>query len=430
MIVTLLSKAISRFSTTPYAGGIMGTIVLVFALSLSVPASGDEPDSALGAPPGGYSILSGRSEVEIPFEVFRGDIRMSAEIGGKPVRMMLDNGYLWDQLLLFGSPRIDSLDLHYDGEDEVGGPGSGSPIKSRTASEITIGFPGIEFTEQTAMVTPESSGLTRMWEGTEGQVSATFFKHFVVSIDFDKGLITLTEPSTYRYGGNGIEIPLKPLQDGAWGIPGTIEMLDGSRVSLDLMLDLGYNDQIQIVTGGPHAFQSPEEAIEVSLGFGVQGEIRGHMGRARKIEIGDYVIDDVLAGFVPAMDSSATYDEAMIGLGLLSRLNLVFDYPGRRMFVEPSRAYSKPYEYSMTGMWLRPTKDGCWEIERILKESPAADAGLQVGDKITMINGDPATEYGFWDLYPLVRRSGEALKLEILRGGKPMRLVIVLRRVI
>ena len=430
MTVTLPRGAMSRLSRAPYARGMTGTIVLVFVLSLSVSASSDQPDSALGVPPGRYTISSGLSEVEIPFEVFRGDIRMSAEISGKPVRLMLDNGYMWDPLLIFGSPRIDSLNLHYDGEDEVAGPGAGSPVKSRTASGIAIRFPGIEFTDQTAIVTPESSGLTRMWEGTEGQVSATFLKHFVVSIDFDRGIITLTEPSAYQYGGSGVEIPLKPLQDGAWGIPGTIEMLDGRRVSLDLMLDLGYNDQIQIVVGGPHGFQLPEGAIEVRLGFGVQGEIRGHLGRVRSIEIGDYVIDDALAGFVPIMDSLATHDEAMIGLGLLSRFNLVFDYPGHRMFIEPSRAYANPYEYDMTGMWLRPTRDGYWEIERILEESPAAEVGLQVGDKITRINGEPAPEYGFWDLYPMVRQPGETLELEILRGGEPMRLAIVLRRVI
>ena len=361
---------------------------------------------------------------------------MVGEIGGKPVRLMLDNGYMWDPLLVFGSPRIDSLDLYYDGEDEVGGPGAGSPVEARTASGITLRFPGIEFTDQTAIVTPESSGLTRMWEGTEGQVSATFLKHFVVSIDFDRNILTLTEPAAFRYRGHGVEVPLKPLKDGAWGIPGTVEMTDGRRVSLDLMLDRGYNDQIRIVTGGPHGFRLPERAIEVSLGFGVQGEILGHLGRVRSIRIGDYAIDDALSGFVPATDSAAAtdsttgYDEAMIGMGLLSGFNLVFDYPGHRMFLEPSRTYSDPFEYNMSGMWLRPAEGGHWEIERVLDGSPAAEAGLRVGDKITRINGDPAAEYGFWDLHPMMRQPGDTLELEISRGDKATQVTIVLRRVI
>jgi hypothetical protein len=412
------------------AGLMLLVAAMVLSPSLSVSASGDEPDSALGPPPGSYMILSGSSEVSIPFEMYRGDIRMMGELGGKPVRMMLDNGYMWDPLLIFGSPRIDSLDLHYDGEDEVGGPGAGSPVKSRTASGIALRFPGIEFIDQTAIVTPESSGLTRMWEGTEGQVSATFLKHFVVSIDFDKGMIMLTEPSAFRYRGRGMEIPLKPLQDGAWGIPGTVETADGRRASLDLMLDLGYNDQIQIVTGGPHGFQVPEKAIEVSLGFGVQGEIRGHLGRVRRIEIGDYAVEDALAGFVPAADGSTAYDEAMIGLGLLSSFNLVFDYPGHRMFLEPNRTYSDPFEYNMSGMWLRPSRDGYWEIEHVLEGSPAIDAGLRAGDKITRINGEPAEAYGFWDLDPMMRQPGGTLELEILRGDESLQVTIVLRRVI
>jgi hypothetical protein len=366
----------------------------------------------------------------IPFEIFRGDIRMAGQIAGIPVRLMLDNGYLWDPLLLFGSRRVDSLDLHYDGEEDVCGPGAGAAVKSRTASGIVVSFPGIEFTDQTAIVTPEASGLDKMWEGTEGQVSATFLKHFVVSLDFDKGVITLTEPSAFQYRGTGVELPLNPLPGGAWAIPGIIETADGRRTSLDLMLDLGYNDQIQIITDGPHGFGLPEKAIAVSLGFGVQGEILGHIGRIRSVEIGGYAIRDVLAGFVPATDGSTACDEAMIGLGLLSRFNIVFDYPGRRMFIEPNRSYSDPFEYNMSGMELRPGGGGGWEIERILEGSPAADAGLQVGDEITGINGDPATGFEFWDLIPMMKQPGDTLQLEISRAGEAMRALVVLRRVI
>jgi hypothetical protein len=252
----------------------------------------------------------------------------------------------------------------------------------------------------------------------------------VVSIDFDKGIITLTEPSAFQYRGTGVELPMNPIQGGAWAVPGTIETANGRRTSLDLMLDLGYNDQIQFVTDVPHGFGLPEKTIDVSLGFGVQGEILGHIGRIRSVEIGGYAIRDVLAGFVPATEGPTACDEAMIGLGLMSRFNIVFDYPGRRMFIEPNRSYSEPFEYNMSGMDLRPGEGDGWEIERILEGSPAADAGLQVGDKITAINGDPATAFRFWDLLPMMRQPGDTLRFEILRAGQPIRAVVVLRRVI
>lgn len=203
MTVKWHSKTMPRPPRVRTDGLLAFTAVLVFAISLSASVCSDAPDSALGQPPGQYKILSGGSEVTIPFEVFRGDIRMVGEMSGKPVRMMLDNGYIWDPLLIFGSPRIDSLDLHCDGDGEVGGPGGGSLVRARTASGIVLRFPGIEFTDQTAIVTPESLGLTRMWEGTEGQVSATFLKHFVVSIDFDERMITLTDPSAFQYRRSG-----------------------------------------------------------------------------------------------------------------------------------------------------------------------------------------------------------------------------------
>ena len=52
---------------------------------------------------GSYEILSGRKSVSIPFEMFRGDIRMKARINGRDCHFLVDNGSLWDELLFFGS---------------------------------------------------------------------------------------------------------------------------------------------------------------------------------------------------------------------------------------------------------------------------------------------------------------------------------------
>ena len=80
-------------------------------------------------------------------------------------------------------------------------------MKSRTASGITISFPGVEFAGQSAIITPSSAGFAEWWAGTEGQVSATFLKHFVVDIDFDQMIITLIEPRAFRDAGAGSRSP-------------------------------------------------------------------------------------------------------------------------------------------------------------------------------------------------------------------------------
>ncbi|UCD64974.1 MAG: hypothetical protein JSW34_05965, partial [Candidatus Zixiibacteriota bacterium] len=52
--------------------------------------------------PGQYRILSEHRAIRFPFELFRGDIRFLGEINGRPVRLLLDDGFMWDQLLFWG----------------------------------------------------------------------------------------------------------------------------------------------------------------------------------------------------------------------------------------------------------------------------------------------------------------------------------------
>jgi hypothetical protein len=325
---------------------------------------------------------------------------------------------------------VDSLGLNYAGDIEVGGSGEGDRVKSRTASGITISFPGVEFTDQTAVVTPYEAGLATLWAGTEGQVSATFWKSFVVGIDFDHMVMTLTEPGRFHHAGAGIEVPVKPIDKGYWSIPGTIELEDGRRVALDLAMDLGYNDQLQIDPRGPHRMAPPKRALEASLGFGVQGETRGHVGRVRAVEIGKYRLHDVLTGFVSPADTSDVTTEAMVGLGLFSHFNVVYDYPGRRMFLEPNRRFAESFEYDMSGIAMRRGQNGTRIVTRVQPGSPASEAGLLAGDAVTQVNGVPSSTYDYFALQDLFTKSGRRVTLTILRDGREKTVTLKLRRII
>lgn len=405
-------------------------IIIFFVFSLTIAALADDLDSLLGLPPGDYKILSEDNEIKIPFEIFRGDIRFEAEINGRKVRLLLDNGFLWDQLLFFGSPLVDSLGLEYDGEAAVEGSGEGEPVQSRTASGITISFPDVEFTEQTAIITPYSSGIANLWWGAEGQVSATFLKHFIVEIDFDDMIIIFIEPDKFHYQGNGVELQMAPLLPGAWGIPATLETCDDRRFTLDLMMDLGYGDALELSRDGPHNITTPDNAIEASLGFGVQGETRGYFGRVCCVEIGGYRLDSVVAGFVAPEYTGNMYHEAMIGMELMSRFNIIYDYPHQRVFLEPNQTFSDPFEYNMSGLSMRRGRGDYLEILSVHPDSPASDAGLEIGDRVIRINGKEAIKYDVWELRPLLRKEGKTLTLSVLRGNQELEVSIVLRRLI
>lgn len=406
-------------------------LILTFILLPGAQALGVETGSLLTPAPGGYRILAPDSVISFPFEIFQGDIFFHGEINGRDVRLLLDDGFMWDPLLFWGSPRVDSLGLTYDGDANIGDEDDPNSIPSRTASNITLSFPGVEFYDQTAVVTSYSSGVSNMWTGSEGQVSCTFFKHFVVDINFDSKNITLIPPDKFVYHGNGVAIPWKPLGFGPWSIPATLELADGRRVTLELMMDLGYNTQLQIAGDGEHHITPPEHTQPISLGFNIHGEqTRGLIGRVARVTIGGYDVKDVLAGFIIPEDSDNAYHEVMIGLGLLSRFNLVFDYSRQRMFVEPNHTFAEPDEYDMSGMAVGWRNEEYIEIRRLIPDSPAAQAGLKVGDKITKLNGRPVNSYTLWEWEPLMRRAGTTITLTVLREGQSDDVSLILRRLL
>lgn len=324
---------------------LLALMAIALALLAGMHAQGDDGPAEKSIP-GSYRLTSEDGVIRFPFDLYRGDIRFRCKVNGHDVHMLLDDGFMWDQLLFWGSPRVDALGMHYDGEVSVGDESSDADlIPSRTASGVIVSLPGVDFTEQDAIITPYSAGTSTMWLGSVGQVSATFFKHFVVDINFDSMMITLIDPEEFEYGGDGVEVPWQPMGFGPWKIPARLGLADGRTVKLDLMMDLGYNDQLQLAPGGEHNITAPEGAEPASLGMNVQRvETKGRMGRLRYVSIGGYEVKDVPAGFVSEEHADHAHHEAMVGLGLLSRFNLVFDFDRQRLFVEPNDKFADPFE--------------------------------------------------------------------------------------
>ena len=428
-MITDRPTAADRGQTT--VARLMMILTLVVVLSTGVCAS--ETDSIQESPPGTYKILSDDGTISIPFELYRGDIRYECKINGHPVHMLLDDGFLWDQLLFWGGPVMDSLGLTYDGEVGVGGghDEGDEGIASKTASGITVGFPDVEFYDQAAVVTSSASGVYKMWSGSAGQISCMFFKHFIVDINFDTMIITLIPRDRFAYRGHGVEVPWEPMGFGPRGIPAVLRLADGREEAMTLLMDLGYNDQLQLRTGEEHDVVVPDKKIETVLGRNIQGEAtRGFIGRLPSVTIGGHEITNPLVAYIARESNEHTLSEAMVGLGLLSRFNLTFDFYGQRIFFEPARKFAEPYEYDMTGLILRRGQDDNFEIVRVTPDSPGSEAGLKVGDRVYEINGRIAAGYDAFELKPLLRHEGATVELSVEHDGEKKTVSLILRRIL
>lgn len=312
-------------------------------------ADGSDTETRPGPGPGTYTITPPADSIRIPFDVFRDEIRLFGEMHGREVRMLVDNGALWDELLFFGSPRVDSLGIEAVGQAQVGGAGAGDVVAADHAVGLGLRFEGddnrvLEFLDQPAIVLPYDPHRPNPWEGSEGQVSSALFKHFVVAFDFDAGWMTLVDPDAFDPAGRGTEVPITPLpESGSWSIPGAITLMDGRRLELDMTMDLGWDEPLGINTGQAHGIPLPDGLAKTLLGIGAQGEIWGYRGTVPHLEVAGHRFDGVPATYSTVEDGGAKAGEVMFGLGVFSRFHVTFDYPRHRLFLRPNAQFGEPF---------------------------------------------------------------------------------------
>ena len=121
-----------------------------------------------------------------------------------------------------------------------------------------------------------------------------------------------------------------------------------------------------------------------------------------------------------ALDTSFLNNRnGILGNMLLHRFILVFDYFREKVYLRPQRRYNKGFRYDRSGLTLIASGVGLnnFLISNILPHSPAAEAGLEVGDQIIGING---LNRRFYDLNHLnkvlQKRVGKRIRLKVIRN--------------
>jgi len=230
-----------------------------------------EPDTLRDTGPGSFTIHTDANlPVRIPFVMHNGKPLMDLFINGKKATLMIDNGVLWDQVWLFGSPLIVDLKLKPIEEGSIGGAGEGDPTQAYTSENLTLEFEDITFFEQPVLVSPPAAGFARMFPGADGQLCNTFFKHFIVEFDFIKNEVILHDPKQFTYSLEGSELDIHKNDTGTHSIPFTLTMLDGKTYTNNIDIDFGGVYPIKIALNSKYNIKPPEDAEE-TFSYGAQG---------------------------------------------------------------------------------------------------------------------------------------------------------------
>jgi hypothetical protein len=260
-----------------------------------------------------------------------------------------------------------------------------------------------------------------------GILGHDFFTRYVTRIDYDRRVVELFAPSQFTYRGPGRTLPVWIEADQPFAL--ALLYLNGRAMPAKLKLDTGSLD----VLGLNGSFvQQAELTRGVSrrlpaLGAGIGGKVAGYVIRLDSLTIASITVAQPIAAYSAEVERGG--DAGTVGVGLLSRFNLVFDYARRRVILEPTARMHAPMGYDASGLLLTgvgPSFRGI-AVLWVDHSSPADTAGVQPGDILIAIDSQPWAKLGLSGVRERLSQPGTNVSLTFLRRGEERHVVLRLR---
>lgn len=387
----------------------------------------------------GFHILQGKKVAEIPFRKVNNLIVVPVLLNNIiPLQFILDTGVR--TAILTDRMYSDILDMTYDRKLSIKGAGALQQVDAYVASNISFLLPNVQAQGQALLILEEDylELSKQMGIGVHGILGYELFREFVVKVDYEKATITLYQPEGFTVSRRYERFPLtiegsKPyiecsLQERATGKKRAVKLLVDTGASHALLLH--HNDSAS-------RFELPEKTIYGSLGRGIVGDIKGHIGRVHQFSLNDFSFQDVLTSFPDDSSYANIADwstrDGTIGGDLLNRFTVIFDYPHGALYLLKNKEFREPFVYSKTGMVIIAEGDALktFTVVQVRENSPASEAGIQEGDVLLKLNGLKARYLDLMKInHKLQKRDGKKIRLKLKRGEEEYKTTFRLRSII
>jgi PDZ domain len=222
------------------------------------------------------------------------------------------------------------------------------------------------------------------------------FRQFAVDIDFAHHRLALRDPRTLRRPTGAIEIPLVQKGDAKetqWVVPLSVDgaapawfEVELGNVSGPLLVTRGFAETHGLLQGHPTSQRrsGPFHETVVSL---------DHLTFAGVDFPGAPI------AIIPDSENPPEPVTGGVGLPLLSRFHIIFDYPHHRLFAIPIRATrTTPIPKDRLGLYLNFRETGVapeqgLAVAFVAPGSPAAEAGLKTTDRVVQIDDKPSRDW-------------------------------------
>jgi hypothetical protein len=212
-------------------------------------------------------------------------------------------------------------------------------------------------------------------------------------------------------------------------------MVRGSLADLPARFDIDTGSRSEVDITGPYVAAHElrtrfSKGVSAVTGWGMGGPSRSYVVRLPSLTLGGVSVSSPVAGLSEDKGGSISDPnyEGNIGGGLLKRFVVTFDYAHQMMYLRPVvPPPSDAGRFDRSGMWINSGPEG-YVVTDIAAHGPADEAGIQVGDIITRLDGTASRFDGLSDARILLRSqpAGTRIELEVKRGTQTRKMALVL----
>jgi hypothetical protein len=256
--------------------------------------------------------------------------------------------------------------------------------------------------------------------GIDGVIGMDFVKKSVIKIDFQNqrffidsvNHLELKNSMPFRYKNNQILLPVETVLE------------NGKIIYGDFLIDFGdqgavtFLNEFAQINNFDKIIANKIKYVNINAGYG--GKSTGYDFRANYVKIGNVKFIKPVLDY--SLDSSGLLSHSksiigVVGLALLSRTNITFDFDQQLMYIEPNSKITDKFRFNKGYGHSNIDNNKSFKVTSISENSAAEKCGLRIGDTIIEINDkriDSLTNVAIDKLFD----SHIKIHLIILKNGK------------
>ena len=423
----------------------------------------------------GFQFTKNVDKVKVPFKFINNLVFIPIKVNGIELNFLLDSGV--EETILFSLEEKKEISFSNVEKIALRGLGSEAAIEGLKATNNTLEVQELKSTNHLLYIVLDQEFNLSSHVGipVNGIIGFNFFKNNLIEINYEKKRITVyrdTDKNKKKIEKKFSKIPITIEKNKPYIVNGVT--IDSTEIPAKLLIDIGNSDALWLFENQSKLIKVPPKNFEDYLGKGFSGDVGGKRARILQFKMAEFEFKNPIVAFP---DSSSLRSVKMVagrvgsvGGEILRRFTIVMDYTNGIFYLKKNKQFNGPFNYNKSGIeiqqqgmqWVQETvylqtvpivvtedpfkirteKNGntfkykfnlkpIYSIANVRKNSPAFVAGLQKGDLIISVNGNPAYKYSLQQINAFLKSEEEVwIKMEIEKNSQLLKIKFQLQNVL